>query len=147
MLKVLKWIGIAFVVLIVIGLIFGDDKQVATGQSAGAGNQSDPVVEPYKTTARELFAAYEENEVATDLQIDKRPVEIVGIVQGINKDFTDEIVIELTTSNQFMPARINLIEGHEATAASLKKGQKVTFLCEKMMRLIGSPSGSDCQPI
>lgn len=144
MLKILKWIGIGFIFLIVIGLIFGDKKE---GVSDDVVDSASAPVEPYKTTARQLFSDYEDNEVATDIRIDKRPVEISGVVQGISKDFTDSVYINLSTSNQFMPARIGLVDGAESHAASLKRGQKVVFLCKKMMRLVGAPSGSDCAPL
>lgn len=148
MLKIIKWIAIVFVGLVVIAMIFGDDKKgSSSGSSSSESAESAPTVEPYRTTARELAAAYEENEVATDMRIDKRPVEITGVVKAITKDFTDDVVIQLATSNQFMSASINLADGHESTAANLKKGQKVTFLCQKMMSLMGSPAGRDCQPL
>ncbi|MCX0116691.1 OB-fold putative lipoprotein, partial [Escherichia coli] len=45
----------------------------------------------YNTTARQLFKEYEENEVATDEQLKGKLIAVRGIVQSIDKDFTDSI--------------------------------------------------------
>lgn len=142
MLKILKWVVIGFVVLVVLAAIFGDDPAVTSNSSSSTSTP----VEPYITTSRQLFAEYEENEVATDMRINKRPVEIRGIVQEIAKDFTDSVVINLRTSNEYMPTRLSLDDGFESVAANMKKGQEVVFVCKRMALIIGSPAGSDCKP-
>lgn len=99
---------------------------------------------PYVTTAKKLFGDYEANEVATDARIGKHPVEIAGTIQSIDKDLFDNIIISLTTGNQFMSARMKLEDSEQARVMSAKKGQKITLICKRMMRVIGSPSGSNC---
>ncbi|HBS7154808.1 TPA: hypothetical protein MAO97_000831 [Klebsiella pneumoniae] len=99
----------------------------------------------YKTTAKELTAMYDENEVAADDKIGGRKVEVKGVVQSIDKDFTGSVVVLLQSGNDFMPARFGMEETEKPKAASLRKGQTVSIICEKMMFLIGSPSGSRCR--
>jgi hypothetical protein len=99
----------------------------------------------YKTTAQQLFSDYEANEVAADEKMMGRVVEVSGIVESIDKTFTDSIVISLSTSNQFMSARLHLLESEKQKAMALKKGANVVLVCERMRRIVGSPSGSDCQ--
>lgn len=94
--------------------------------------------------AAELYKAYESNEVAADEKIKGRIVEISGRVQAIDKDFMENIVINLATPNQFNPARLTMVDSEKALAINLKKGEKAVIRCEKMSRLMGSPSGSDC---
>lgn len=98
----------------------------------------------YRTTAKALTAMYDENEVAADDKIGGRKVEVKGVVQSIDKDFTGSVVVLLQSGNEFMPARFGMEETEKNQAASLRKGQTVSILCEKMMFLIGSPSGSRC---
>ncbi|GKV80221.1 hypothetical protein PEC301899_21040 [Pectobacterium carotovorum subsp. carotovorum] len=99
----------------------------------------------YQTTAKSLATLYGENEIAADDKIAGRKVEITGVIQKIRKDFKDDIVIELQTGNQFMPVRLSMDNSEISKAAKLKVGQKTTITCNKMMLLIGSPSGSDCK--
>ncbi|WP_052325955.1 OB-fold protein [Pectobacterium brasiliense] len=99
----------------------------------------------YQTTAKSLTTLYRENEIAADDKIGKRKVEIIGVIQQIRKDFKDDVVIELQTGNQFRPVRLSMDDGERSKAAKLKKGQKTTITCDKMMLLIGSPSGSNCK--
>lgn len=71
-------------------------------------------------------------------------ISVNGVVQSIDKDFTDSIIIGLQTDNQFMPARMEMENSEKATAVALKKGQQVTVICKKMIRVMGAPSGRDC---
>lgn len=98
----------------------------------------------YQTTARKLFNDYDENEVAVDERLKGKIVAVTGIVQSIDKDFTDSIIISLKTDNQFMPARMDMKDSQKAKAMSLKKGKQVVIVCEKMSRLMGAPSGRNC---
>lgn len=99
----------------------------------------------YKTTAEALADLYDENEVAADDKIGGRKVEVTGVVQSIDKDFTGSVVVLLQSGNEFMPARLGMEDTEKSKAASLRKGQTVSILCDKMMFLIGSPSGRSCR--
>ncbi|WP_435926675.1 OB-fold protein [Dryocola sp. BD613] len=99
----------------------------------------------YQTTAKSLITLYRENEIAADDKIAGRKVGITGVIQGIRKDFKGDVVIEFQTGNQFMPVRLSMDDGERTKAAKLKKGQKTTITCDKMMLLVGSPSGSNCK--
>jgi hypothetical protein len=99
---------------------------------------------PYITTATKLDKDYEANEVATDEKIGARPVQITGIIAGINKDFLNNIVIELAANNPFMPARLTMEDSEKSTASAAAKGNKVTIICQKVYRSAGSPVGSGC---
>ncbi|MRS20747.1 hypothetical protein GJV08_16400 [Enterobacteriaceae bacterium RIT692] len=154
--KVLKWIFYIFVGLMVIGYFAGkkEDGNTSTSstqasQSTSAANASPAEATPpqkpvYQTTARKLFNDYDENEVAVDEQLKGKLVAVTGIVQSIDKDFTDSIVISLKTDNQFMPARMDMKDSEKATAMGLKKGKQVVIICERMSRVVGSPSGRKC---
>ncbi|EHU9132986.1 hypothetical protein KZW37_002823, partial [Escherichia coli] len=92
----------------------------------------------------QLFKAYDENEVATDEKMKGKLISVKGVVQSIDKDFTDSIIISLRTDNEFMPARMEMEDSEKSAAIALKKGQQVTVICERMSRIVGAPSGRDC---
>jgi len=154
--KVLKWVLYIFIGLMVIGY-FADKKEDGnkspnssqSSQSLSDANITPVEVEPpkksiYQTTARKLFNDYDENEVAVDEQIKGKLVAVTGIVQSIDKDFTDSIIISLKTDNEFMPARMDMKDSEKATAMGLKKGKQVLIICERMSRIVGAPSGRKC---
>lgn len=141
--SLMKWIGIVIAVLFVIGMFAGgnSDNAVSASTTTAEGTKGK---ETFRTTAQQLFAAYESNEVATDEKMKGMQIEVSGSVQSIDKDFTDSIVLNLRTSNEFMPARMGLKDSEKKAAVELAKGQKVVVLCQRMTRLVGSPSGADC---
>jgi len=101
-------------------------------------------LEVITVSAMNLFREYERNEVAADLRLQGKIVEIQGTVTGINKDFWDSVYVTLRTPNEFMSADVRPINSDIEKIARLRKGQLVTFRCEKMMRFAGAPSGSKC---
>ena len=87
---------------------------------------------------------YKENEVAADDEIGGRKVEVTGIVQDITKNFANDVIVRFESGNQFMPASLSMEDTERLRATKLKKGQKITIICEKMQLFIGSPSGRNC---
>jgi len=101
-------------------------------------------LEVVTVSAMSLFREYERNEVATDMRLKGKIVEIVGTITGINKDFRDNVYVTLRTPNQFMSASVRPIDSEIEKIARLVKGQSAMFRCEKMQRFGGSPSGANC---
>lgn len=120
-------------------------RKASPSQSADDGlKDTTPDDGVYRTTAKDLAAMYEENEVAADDKIGGRKVEITGAVQDIGKDFANNVIIQLKNGNKFLPVRLSMEESERSKASKLKKGQEVTITCGKMMLLIGAPSGGNC---
>ena len=102
----------------------------------------------YKTTASELYAAYDKNEVATDLKIGGAIIEVTGIIVSIDKDFSGTPVVRLAAvADGVAHASMYLPKDDTAVAASLSKQELVTFRCDSMRRILSSPAGSDCKLI
>jgi hypothetical protein len=96
-------------------------------------------------TAQELFDAYEANEVATDIQLKGKIIEISGRVQSIDKNILDAMFVSLETRrNPFMPAKVRPNRQDESKIAALRRGQHVVFRCQRIQRWVGSPMGEDC---
>ena len=124
------------------GLAAGLTNPEPSTRTKSAAGSSESV---YRTSAKSLAAMYDENEVAADEKIAGRKVEVTGVVQSIDKDFTGSVVVLLAGNNDFMPARFGMEETEKSKAASLRKGQTTTILCERMTFLMGSPSGRSCK--
>ncbi|HAV9358125.1 TPA: hypothetical protein JLF93_000353 [Escherichia coli] len=144
--KLLKWIFYIFVGFMVLGYFASKNEPSSSTTSSGSTNaqETEPQREVFSTTARQLFKAYDENEVATDEKMKGKLISVKGVVQSIDKDFTDSIIISFRTDNEFMPARMEMEDSEKSAAIALKKGQQVTVICERMSRIVGAPSGRDC---
>ncbi|WP_380177662.1 hypothetical protein [Kalamiella sp. sgz302252] len=146
--KVIKWIFFIFVALVVIRAITGPGEGNKTtaqaGQSADAAENAPPQKEVYRVSAAKLFKDYEENEVATDEGMKGKLIAVTGTVQSIDKDFSDSIIIRLKTANQFMPASMQMLDSEKNTALTLKKGSQIEVVCQRMARVVGTPSGRRC---
>ncbi|HIH2654753.1 TPA: OB-fold protein [Burkholderia cenocepacia] len=147
--KLLKLLGIVVGVVFVIGMvgaIFGEKPTAEQSTVSNPVSERSKPIETISVTAAALFAAYDKNEVAADQKYKGKALSVSGTIQSIDKDAFDNIVVKLRTSNEFMPVNAYLSKGHEALAAALEKGNKVTWTCEGGGRLIGSPMLRDCTP-
>ncbi|WP_342705454.1 OB-fold putative lipoprotein [Burkholderia arboris] len=111
-----------------------------------AVRQEQKPVETVSVTASALFTACDKNEVSADQTCKGKALAVGGTVQSIDKDPFDNIVVKLKARNRFMPVNAYRSKAYEARAASLEKGQKVSWVREGAGRLIGSPILRDCFP-
>jgi hypothetical protein len=98
----------------------------------------------FRVSAEELYREYEANEVAADQKIGKALVEISGTINSIDKDFTDDVVIRLATGDPFSMVGLTLANSQRKLAATLAKGQAIVIRCDRVIRILTSPMGSDC---
>lgn len=99
-----------------------------------------------KVTAKELFRAYEANEMAAQQAYGDKLLEVTGVVNGVDLDISDEPVVQLRTDNQFMSASVYLTDATQSFASTLSKGQTAVFLCEEVSEVIGMPQLKECVP-
>lgn len=71
-------------------------------------------VEVVSVYADRLFENYESNEVATDIGLKGKIVEVKGHVQSIDKDVFGGMYVGLETKNRFMPAQMHLLHHNKA---------------------------------
>jgi hypothetical protein len=108
---------------------------------------AEPVPAPrpiYKTTATELFLAYQANEVAADRKIGDAVIEVTGTIVAIDKNFTDNPVVRFDTGVEYRHADVELNKENSTAAAALSVGETVTVRCDKMQRIMDVPYGTDC---
>lgn len=82
---------------------------------------------PIILSSKDLIAAYENNEVNADSIYKNKRVQISGVVSEIGKDLLDDPYITIAPTRG-LNAREIQCEIDEKSAASLKKGQKVTVI-------------------
>jgi hypothetical protein len=130
------------------GLVIGVIAAISSGGGADDSSSSSdtpaPQVAPYETTARALYAAYNQNEVATQDAIGQRPIQVTGVIASIDEDFSGSPVLHLEDGNEFSQLGLTLAGSEHDKAASLQKGMRVVAICHKMTRIVDSPQGGDC---
>lgn len=117
----------------------------AAEEAAAARAAADAAVDSAeKLTANQLWAAFSENEVATQAALKGRSVLITGTIDGVTLDFMDEPVVTLATGNQFQSVQVDFDEGDVAAVSALRKGQELTALCGEVSEVAGTPMLDDC---
>lgn len=153
--------SVAVAALFVIGVVAPRSEQSSAGSGVSATNRSAgqatqptqpatpaPAARPQPSaisvTNQKLWNDYEANEVSADNAYKGKRLRVTGTVASITKDFMDDIVIHLASPNEFMNTMATMAKSESATAAGMRKGNKVTVLCEGNGRIIGTPALGDC---
>lgn len=154
--KALKWIGIALVALIAIGIIFGENKgkapATASHDASGAqqtAQQEAPAAAPakepaIKVSAKKLHQDYDANEAAADDEYKGKLLEVNGRIASIDKDAFDNTIVRLRGKDDFTHIMAKLSEVEAPKAKALKKGQTITVSCKGGTMIIGSPTLDSC---
>jgi hypothetical protein len=78
-------------------------------------------------SARDLHAAYSQNEVAADENYRGKVLTITGSVTGINKDFSDNIFVTISTGEMFSELHAYFNDSQKSAVTHLRKGQRIKF--------------------
>ncbi|MBE0446027.1 OB-fold protein [Psychrobacter sp. FME5] len=140
--KILIGIVVAFILLMIIGALLGDDTTDSTTNSE-VSSSAEPA-ELIAVTARELFTAYDKNEVAADKQFKGKMLEVTATVSSIDSGFSDNAIVQLNTGNDFQSVSAEGDETFTDIASTLNKGQEVTMICQGGGEIIGSPMLDNC---
>jgi hypothetical protein len=95
-------------------------------------------------TAKQLLADYQENEIAADAKYKGQALRVKGKVTRISKDIFDAPLVDLATSNQFMPVYATFASEGARALAELKRGQQVTVRCRSKGVSMAHPLLEDC---
>lgn len=98
-----------------------------------------------KATAKEYETAYDANEIAADNGFKGKTILLSGVIDGINKDFTDAGYITLRDSG-LLGARAQLDQDAMGEAASFKRGQNVNFVCKGTGLVMTVATLDGCEP-
>lgn len=144
--KILMWVGIVFVVLVVIGIFFGGKESPNATSAESTSEQTVQEEAPIQVKASELLNAYKNNEVAANQQFKGKTLLVTAIVDSIEADFRDKPYIVLKAGDQFEfnKPQAHLAESNEDKAASLSKGQQITLRCIGNSEVAGTPMLDEC---
>ncbi len=95
-------------------------------------------------TSVELSKDYEENTVAADQKYKGKKFKVTGSITSIDTDFTGAPYLTLTGFNEFSNPQFKFDEDSKGKIASLKKGNKVTLICEGDGDVIKTAMSKDC---
>jgi hypothetical protein len=133
---------LALVVLIaVVAAIFGGG---AKDGSQNSSNSSAPPPQAIKVTAKDLAAAYSDNEAAAQQRYGNGPLEVTGVVDSIQLGLGDHPFIVLKGVNMFQGPQAKLADASEGKASSLSKGQTITLRCASVSEVVGTAMLRDC---
>lgn len=135
--KVAKTIGLVIVAAWAVGK-FAPNDAAATGNTVvGKAGAAEQVAEqPHvKISARAFSNELQKNEVRAMAPLSGRVVEVTGIVQSVDLDFSDNAVVRLKGSDMFHNVGVRMLD--KTAAAQLDKGQKVTLIGDKGEEVIG----------
>ncbi|MDC0719109.1 OB-fold protein [Nannocystis bainbridge] len=137
--------GIGFYLLVGVGALFvisiiSRDKNTSPTTSTSAASAARPSSAPEppkapqidaRVTARELFEAYEKNEIAADNRFKDKLLEVSGKVDNVGKDLLDTPYVALSTGGKFdiLGVQAFFDDASLPKLANLSKGQDVTVAC------------------
>lgn len=141
-----KTIGIGclgvLVLIVAIGVLAPSTP--TTQETTSAAEEAMSATVATEVTAKELAAAYEQNEAAAQQSYGKRPLMVSGKIRSVDLDFSDKPFLVLEGTNMFQGPQAELDDASQAKAGSLGKGQNVKLLCGDVSEVIGTPMLKDC---
>jgi len=142
--KFLKWVALAFVALVVLGMLVErfespgskqarlaakQQREADKAQAAQEQAQQEAAQMP-TITPNDLVDAYEANTVAADQRFKGRKFKVTGTVNDINTDFTGNPYLVLRANgNPFMLPQFGFDDAANEQLAKVRKGAKVTLIC------------------
>ncbi len=102
-----------------------NDNAVVSGENS----QAQPVY--IEVSAHDLFAAFEENEIAADKQYKGKLVKVTGIVSDINSEgflTSANILLDAESSSFLGSVQCNFNSKNQDSLANIEKGQSVTVI-------------------
>jgi hypothetical protein len=119
-------------------------------EGAGENTAAAPKV---TASAKEISAAFQENEVKAKKAYGDRTLEVTGTIKDIELDFADKPVVKLKGANEQMNMGLNkdgkmtdvVVSGlPEDVTAELKKGDALTVVCASVTEIMGGAQLGDC---
>lgn len=140
--KLLKWVLIVFAGLIVLAVLLPQNKEGDAADATRAADAAEASAAPaVKVSARELFQAYEANEIAADSQYKGKRIEISGEIESIASDMFDQPLVQLS-AGEFKYVGVQGLT--KEVAAGLAKGQSIALVCNGAGEAIGTPMLDGC---
>jgi hypothetical protein len=125
--------------------IQGLDEELAAMDEEDRAPPPPPSNEPLPVVSiRELWSAYENNEMRADAAFKGKRFIVEGKVDQVSKDVFGNVVVHLRGPNQFIPVYARLAD--ERLAMELDKGMPVRWACTGGGKVVMSPQLDRCVP-
>lgn len=135
-------VGLLFVGIAVFSISSKNESQTKTPSSLS--NSDIATVPTMSVSAPKLFLDYQANEVRADDIYKGRRLAVRGVVAEIRKDFLNNIVIALASTNQFETVDAHLVSTESSQAAELHKWATIDLERSGAGMIVGSPQLNDC---
>ena len=99
---------------------------------------------PLAVSATDVAKEYEKNQVSADKKYFKKSLLVTGSISSINSGLGNEPYIVLRSANEFLSPQIYFHKNNVEKIASLKKGQKLSFVCDGAGAIVGTPMFKKC---
>ncbi|MGB5109660.1 MAG: hypothetical protein WBO07_07805 [Formosimonas sp.] len=96
-------------------------------------------------TVAQLSQAYNDNTVAADQQFKGKKFKVAGIVSDISTDIMGDPYISMQGGNEFMQPQFSFDKDDSSQLAQIKKGMKLTIVCEGAGDIAKTPISKDCK--
>jgi len=144
--KILKWLGIGFIVIIVIGVISSAGKSGTSqkSESTGVTQEKQQVREPTVIKAQELADDFDANQVAAEEKWKGKLVEFSAEISNITET---GIAFQNVSSKDFSLTQISCRIKDKGQLLPLKNGQSVTVRGVVGEQTIGVIDVNQCEVI
>lgn len=116
--------------------------EMSAFQSGGPTQLFEGHLQP--VSAVEVAKAYEDNQVAADQKYFQKRLKLTGVIEGINSGLSNEPYVALRGANMFLSPQAHFENPNVERVATLKKGQKLTLVCEGGGAIVGTPMFKNC---
>ncbi|MDR1463624.1 MAG: OB-fold putative lipoprotein [Azoarcus sp.] len=151
--KVLKWVGIVFIGLIVLGIILdaakspeqkaADIAKAAEKKAAELASRAEEIAAMPVVSAVQLARDYDANTVAADQKYKDKEFKVSGKVSDISTDFTGAPYVSM--GGGFAPPQFSFDRDAADQLAKIKKGMQLTLLCIGKGDIAKTPMSGECR--
>lgn len=145
------WILIVFLILIIIGMMSGNDNQntVSTG-SLNTEKKEEVKEKVIEVDYEKLYQEYQDNAIAADGKYKGKVLQLKGKVDNINREIAGNPFVTFSVGGEysFKDVRLTLKKSEEEKVSKLTKGQTITVKGKCSGQLVtGTVSLYDCEII
>lgn len=156
--KIIKWIGYIFLIFFAIGAFkavtqtpeekarieAANEEYKLRKQAERAAAEQERIAKMPRITSVQLVREYKSNEIAADQKYKGKEIIITGTVTDISKSVTGLARLTLEGTGFLENIFADLERGQTDSAASLRKGGKVSLMCTVKGMALGNVVADDC---
>ncbi len=157
--KALKWIGIVFVVLVIISLIGGSDSNKNKSQTNSTSSNTtiegtkptpeEKPISPKNIAMAELIADFDKNQLSAEETYKDKFIQTTGYISNIAEDILGNPFLSLkpTTEEYYFGTAVQCLFKEKSELTSLENGQQVTVTGTVKTQSLGIISVDSCNVV